>query len=112
VATQRGDFNAHVRTQRQSLQDVVQLGRALDAEYADVGPLAHDPPQMQPFSLTLKIRRALMFTLAELPDFFRICVEGKPDFDGDVKEHAYAPDTGVLPVIEWRNTSAYSDADC
>jgi hypothetical protein len=112
MAAQGSDFNAHVRTQGQRLQDVVQLGRAVDAEYADIGPLANDPPQMQPFSLALQLRRALVFSLPKLPHLFRICVEGNLDIDGDMKEHGYAPETGVCPVIEWRNTSAYSDADC
>jgi hypothetical protein len=76
----------HERMQRQRLEDLVQLARALDPEDTDVGPLANDPPEMKPLALTLQLSRALVLKRAQALDLLGIRSERGPDGDGDMKQ--------------------------
>ena len=81
----------HERMQRQRLEDLVQLARALDPEDTDVGPLPDDPPEMEPLALTLQLGRALVLKRAQPLDLLGIHSERRPDGDGDMKQQDVTP---------------------
>jgi hypothetical protein len=113
----------------------VELARTLDPEDTDVGPLAHNPPEVQPLALTLQVSGVLVLKRAKAFDLFRINPCGgltamrtwNSKADSLVSENWNASPTpgplaldridqsaatGLAPVSACKKTSAYSDADC
>jgi hypothetical protein len=77
--------------QRQGLEDLVQLARAVDPEDTDVGPLANDPPEMKPLALALQLSGALVLKRAQALDLLGIRSERRSDGDGDMKQQGLTP---------------------
>ena len=58
--------------QGQRLKDLVELFGTFDLKYADVGPLADNAPEMEPFAFALQFRGAFMLKGAEPLDLLWI----------------------------------------
>jgi hypothetical protein len=87
MTAEGGDFNAHVRIERQRLQDGVQLVVAFDLEDAAVCKPTHNPPQVLPLTRALQLGRSLVLELAEPLNGLSINGRGDPDFNHDVEHH-------------------------
>jgi hypothetical protein len=85
MTAERGHLDFHERVEGKRVQNLVEFGRTVDIENANVRVFAGNPPKMQPLVLKLELLRALVFPGAQLFDLTRVRVVGNTDRDADVK---------------------------
>jgi hypothetical protein len=92
-----GDFNIHVRIERERLQDGMQFIVAGHLENTDIREAPHDAPEVLPLAGPLKIGGSLMLEVSEPLDRLAVNVRRNRNFDSYVKKHEISP----FPIRLW-----------
>src|SRR5271169_2630026 len=87
MTAERGHLDFHERIEGKRVQNLVEFGRAVDVENADVRVFARDAPKVQPLTSHLELLCPLVLLSAQLFDLLCVRAEGNSDRDADVKQH-------------------------
>jgi len=116
MAAERGDFDFHVRIERQRLQDAMELLGAIDLEDADIRELPHDAPQMR---RTMKILLQTTIPTTEndwsIARFSQLAawLRGLRDYSDDRPFEVVTRDRGALgtpdPILSTLDRQAFDE---